>query len=90
MSKGLISGIIIISILLGGAIFLAYKNDVITIPLKSPVRKPVKQFPVTKIAEKSETGTGTRHYQNEEVWDIDWTPDGLPKRVTIHRNASQS
>lgn len=30
------------------------------------------------------------HYKNEEVWDIDWNEDGLPKRVTIHRNAVQT
>lgn len=31
-----------------------------------------------------------RSYVNEETWDIDWTEDGLPKRVTIHRNATES
>ena len=32
----------------------------------------------------------TQQYTNEETWDIDWSEDGLPKRVTIHRNAVQS
>ena len=30
-----------------------------------------------------------RQYVNEETWDIDWSEDGLPKKVTIHRNARE-
>lgn len=30
------------------------------------------------------------HYTNEETWDIEWSEDGLPKRVTIHRSAVQT
>jgi hypothetical protein len=34
-------------------------------------------------------GSLSRQYTNEEVWDIDWSEDGLPKKVTIHRNARE-
>lgn len=33
---------------------------------------------------------GAHHYTNEETWDIEWSEDGLPKKVTIHRNAVQT
>jgi hypothetical protein len=33
---------------------------------------------------------GGHQYTNEETWDIEWNPDGLPSRVTIHRNAHQT
>lgn len=28
-------------------------------------------------------------YKNAETWDIQWNKDGLPTRVTIHRDAVQ-
>jgi len=31
-----------------------------------------------------------RRYQNSETWDIKWNSDGLPEKVTIHRDARQS
>lgn len=30
-----------------------------------------------------------RRYKNTETWDIEWNTDGLPSKVTIHRNAVQ-
>ena len=30
---------------------------------------------------------GGKRYKNNETWDIEWTPDGLPGKVTIHRDA---
>ena len=35
-------------------------------------------------------GTLARRYVNEETWEIDWNEDGLPKKVTIHRDARES
>ena len=29
-------------------------------------------------------------YKNTETWDIEWTEDGLPKKVIIHRDAEKS
>jgi hypothetical protein len=31
-----------------------------------------------------------RRYRNEETWNIEWNADGLPSKVTIHRDATQS
>ena len=31
-----------------------------------------------------------RRYRNTETWDIKWNTDGLPEKVTIHRDARQS
>ena len=31
-----------------------------------------------------------RRYRNNETWEIEWTPDGLPGKVTIHRDATQT
>jgi hypothetical protein len=30
---------------------------------------------------------GAHQYKNEETWNIEWNEDGLPSKVTIHRNA---
>ena len=32
----------------------------------------------------------TRRYFNTETWDITWNEDGLPAKVTIHRDATQT
>jgi len=32
----------------------------------------------------------TRRYFNTETWDISWNEDGLPAKVTIHRDATQT
>lgn len=28
-------------------------------------------------------------YSNEESWEIEWSPDGLPTRIVVHRNAKR-
>ena len=28
-------------------------------------------------------------YENKEEWDIDWTPDGLPRKIIVTRHAVQ-
>lgn len=29
-------------------------------------------------------------YQNEESWEIEWSDDGLPRKITVHRQARRS
>ena len=29
-------------------------------------------------------------YQNQEEWEIEWSEEGLPTRVTVHRNARRA
>jgi len=31
-----------------------------------------------------------KRYQNTETWEIKWNTDGLPEKVTIHRDAVRS
>ena len=28
-------------------------------------------------------------YANEESWEIEWSPDGLPIKIEVHRNATR-
>jgi len=56
-------------------------------------RKPsgIASYPEESVALPFKpTNRVARQYTNEETWDIDWSEDGLPKRVTIHRNAVQT
>ena len=34
-------------------------------------------------------GTPVAQYKNEESWDVQYNADGLPTKITIHRNATQ-
>lgn len=29
-------------------------------------------------------------YANEESWEITWNEDGLPEKIVVHRNATQT
>lgn len=29
-------------------------------------------------------------YSNEESWEIEWSEDGLPTKITVHRNAQRT
>lgn len=29
-------------------------------------------------------------YANEESWEITWSPDGLPTKIVVHRNATKT
>ena len=29
-------------------------------------------------------------YANEESWEITWSPDGLPEKIVVHRNATRT
>jgi len=35
-------------------------------------------------------GREVRQYSNTETWEIDWDKDGLPKKVTITRKATET
>ena len=45
--------------------------------------------PYEPIKLRAEPDTG-RRYRNNETWEISWTPDGLPGKVVIHRDAVQT
>ena len=36
---------------------------------------------------KARTKQSIGSYQNTETWDLEWSKDGLPTKVTIHRDA---
>lgn len=47
----------------------------LVVPKKSGVSAPIiNQAPLSS-------------YQNEESWDIEWSDEGLPVRIVVHRNA---
>lgn len=29
-------------------------------------------------------------YQNEESWSIEWSPEGMPTKITVHRQAQRN
>ena len=35
-------------------------------------------------------GSAAKQYTNKEEWAIDWNEDGLPTRLVINRNATQT
>jgi hypothetical protein len=53
----------------------------------SPSDEPIKLRPLQP---RSEEESGGKRYRNNETWEIEWTPDGLPGKVTIHRDARQT
>lgn len=34
--------------------------------------------------------SGGRRYRNTEVWDLEYNEDGLPIKITVHRDAQQT
>jgi hypothetical protein len=86
-------GILIIAGLLVGLFFLAKKSNPAQTyyenyqPEPVPVPPtPVKFRPIAAPAASSEE----HRYRNSETWDITWNKDGLPEKVTIHRDAVQT
>ena len=54
---------------------------------------PVQSIPLYLKKRETESEaeiSGGRRYRNTEVWDLEWNEDGLPKRITVHRDAVQS
>ena len=35
-------------------------------------------------------GSVQRQYTNKEIWNIEWTDDGLPAKITVERDARES
>jgi hypothetical protein len=74
------------------------ENDAQPAAYQPEISQPLRFKPVARIAEEPRQisdepvpqSPGARTYKNTETWDIEWTPDGLPGKVTIHRNAVQT
>ena len=45
---------------------------------------------VTDLGEWRASSRQVKEYNNTETWDIDWGKDGLPVKVTITRNATET
>lgn len=39
---------------------------------------------------KSRASVGVGSYLNEESWNVEYNKDGMPTRITIHRDAKRS
>ena len=39
---------------------------------------------------KNKSGSTTGQYKNLETWDIQYSPDGLPTKISIHREAKRT
>jgi len=64
--------------------------ELLPIKLNSGVRKAPHYTNESIALSGSKTPRNAHHYTNEETWDIEWNEDGLPKKVTIHRDAVQT
>jgi hypothetical protein len=60
-------------------------NKVATVAAPSP---PTKRQPVD--IEPAAPSQPASTYTNEETWDIEWSRDGVPTRITVHRNAKRT
>lgn len=49
----------------------------------------LKQY-VSDITETTVEPAPLASYQNEESWEIEWSDDGLPRKITVHRQARRS
>jgi len=82
-SQKVIAGLLFIGIVIG--LFIVTRKSTGT------MSTPIKLLPAGTLNSIDKQPTRhEKHYENEEVWDIDWNEDGLPRRVTIHRNATQT
>jgi hypothetical protein len=81
--------LLFIIILIGLFWFLTRKQSGTNAYYDEPYNpEPIKLRPLQPRSEE-EPGGGKR-YRNNETWEIEWTPDGLPGKVTIHRDARQT
>ena len=64
-----------------------------------PRLQPVESLPVsrqryiTDIIEEEPPAKAlvpSATYANEENWEITWSPDGLPTKIEVHRNATRT
>ncbi len=46
---------------------------------------------ITAVEEKTEKALVPQaSYTNEESWEIEWSDEGFPTKVTVHRNAKRT
>ena len=85
-------GILLLLLALLGIFFLLKKNN--SGPMGAYDDAPIQLRPLQPRANEEykqiEEPGGGKRYRNNETWEIDWTPDGLPGKVTIHRDAVQT
>ena len=86
-------GILLLLLALLGIFFLLKKNNNPGGAMGdeyAPIQlRPLQPRADEEYKQIEEPGGGKR-YHNNETWDIEWTPDGLPGKVTIHRDAVQT
>jgi len=86
-------GILIIAGLLLGLFFLSKKSNPAQAyyePTWEPQPLPPEPVKFRPIAAPPAAASEGHRYRNSETWDIEWNPDGLPSKVTIHRDAVQT
>jgi len=86
-------GILLLLLALLGIFFLLKKNNNPG-PMGAYDDAPIQLRPLQPRADEEykqiEEPGGGKRYHNNETWDIEWTPDGLPGKVVIHRDAVQT
>ncbi|MBA7664591.1 hypothetical protein ES703_72652 [subsurface metagenome] len=50
---------------------------------------PTERY-ITEIEEPEKELVPSATYANEESWEIEWSPDGLPIKIEVHRNARKT
>ena len=82
-------GILLLILVLLGIFLLLKKNN--PGPVGAYDDAPIQLRPLQPRADEEykqiEEPGGGKRYHNNETWDITWTPEGLPGKVTIHRDA---
>lgn len=59
-----------------------------SLPLASPTKGYITAIEETEKALVPQQPLAS--YQNEEIWEISWTPDGLPSTIKVTRHAIKS
>ena len=87
-------GILLLLLALLGIFFLLKKNNTGGGAMGAYDDAPIQLRPLQPRADEEykqiEEPGGGKRYHNNETWEITWTPDGLPGKVTIHRDARQT
>jgi len=85
-----IGGILLFAgLLLFGWYFLSKKTEPVVDTYLEEEPPTLRLQPRIAIPQPAQETEGHR-YRNNETWDIEWNPDGLPAKVTIHRDAVQT
>lgn len=51
---------------------------------------PAPKKYISSIEEVKSNPAPLASYSNEESWDIEWTDDGLPRKITVSRHARRA